>query len=490
MSHINKDDPSSKDSLSELEKLLKAIFLMGKDGYHYAVLKDKSNPYAVRINSRVFRNFAIKELAAQGRSTKPRDVADIIDQCKAIAEGSGAARDFLSRVAPNGNRIIIDSGNSDNTHFAVSEDGVEIIYENSPYTFARSGIVVDTPLPVLGDKANLKKIGWYLNLSKPDELLLIAWISYVLAHPKVEATKYPLLVLAGSQGQGKSFTSNLILKLTDPTNFGLRVMPNTPKDLAIMTNSNHVVAFDNLRSITDTQSDLLCMASTRGNYTGRQLFTDADTSSIRLHAPVILNGIHQLISQPDLAQRSIQLNLKPIDPKSRKSEADMFAKLEQDFPYIFGGLLEYIAAIFAAMPNAQVVDAERMIDFSKWLAAMEVVDQVPVGTYQSLYSSVVEEGQLDVLQGSLLGDAMYAFGMKQQVRPWTGTPAQLLTALNASANTDIMRSPDWPRNPISLSKKMAGIKAPLEALGVLVNFTRGKERTYTVGLKEGISDAY
>ena len=490
MSNINNNDPSPEDGLSELESLLNARFLMGKDGYHFAVLKDKLNPYAVKINSRQFKNFLIVILAAQGRSTKPRDLADIIDQCKAIAESSGAARDFLFRVAPNGDGIIIDSGNAENIHFAVSANGVDIISKNSPYTFATGGVVVDTPLPVLGDKSHLKKLGWYLNLNKTDELLLIAWISYVLAHPKVETTKYPLLILAGSQGQGKSFLSNLILKLTDPTNFGLRVMPNTPKDLAIMTNSNHVVAFDNLRSLTDAQSDLLCMASTRGNFTGRQLFTDADTSSIRLHAPVILNGIHQLVSQPDLAQRSIQLNLLPIHPTSRKSEVAMFAKLQEDFPYIFGGLLEYIAEVFGAMPKAEIVHAERMIDFSKWLAAMELVDQVDVGTYQALYSSIVEEGQLEVVQGSLLGDAIYAFGMKQQDRPWTGTPAQLLSALNASAKTDLMRSPEWPRNPISLSKKMAGIKAPLEALGVIITFTRGKDRTYTVSLKDGVSDAY
>lgn len=462
---------------------------LGTDGYHYALLQDKSNPYAVKINSRPFRHYLISTLSLQGTSMKPRELDDLVEQFKAFAETSGNQGQVFVRVAPYEDGIEIDIGDSAHTHYRVDSNGVSAI-KDSTTILGRSPQSSDLPIPVLGNKDDVFRIRKYLNLNDANKMLLIAWLSYVLAHPKTETAKFPLLVLFGSQGYGKSFLTNLLLKLIDPGSYGLRVMPNTAKELAIMTNSSHVVAFDNIRYLSNALSDALCMASTGGNHTGRQLYTDADTNSIRLHAAIILNGIHAFINQPDLAQRCIQLDLLPIDQANRKSESELLAQLDEEMPYIFGGLLEYISAIFAALPKVEVINPERMIDFSRWLAAMEMVDNVPATVYQSLYSHTVEEGQLDVVQSSSLGDALYAFGMKQQVGSWVGTPQKLLETLNAAVSPETKRAPDWPKNAISLSKKIAGIKAPLETVGVIVEKGRGKERNYTVSLKEGVADIY
>lgn len=42
-------DQASKNLSSDLESVLNAEFWMGKNGYHYAILKDQPNRYAVRI---------------------------------------------------------------------------------------------------------------------------------------------------------------------------------------------------------------------------------------------------------------------------------------------------------------------------------------------------------------------------------------------------------------------------------------------------------
>lgn len=483
-------DQASKKLSSDLERTLNAEFWMGKNGNQYAILKDKSNRIAVKMSSRKFSNYVSMTLEDIGRPLKSRELTEYIERCKAIAEQSMRLMQFHTRVSPLLNGIVIDRGDVERTQFSVNESGVEIIQRDSTEVFESSNQSIEFPLPVLEGKENFFRLRKYLNLNDAEKVLLIAWISYVLAHPKTETAKFPILVLFGSQGYGKSFLSKLLICLIDPSTYGLRVMPKTPKELAIMTNSSHVIAFDNIRFLTNEMSDALCMASTGGNFIGRQLYTDADINSIRLHAAIILNGIHQFISQPDLAQRCIQLNLLPIDQSSRKSDAELMTQLEREIPHIFGGLLQYISAIFAALPDAKVINPERMIDFSQWLSAMEFVDQVPPGVYQGLYSILVQEGQREVLHDNLLGDALYAFGMKQQYRPWVGTSTELLKQLNADASPEILRSSDWPKNAISLSRKIAGIKAPLEALGVLVSLSRGKLRNVTIELKEGMSDLY
>ena len=59
-----------------------------------------------------------------------------------------------------------------------------------------------------GDYGLLKK---YVNVSAVDFVLLVAWIAYTLAHPKVPTTKYLHLVILGDQGSGKSTLSSLLL---------------------------------------------------------------------------------------------------------------------------------------------------------------------------------------------------------------------------------------------------------------------------------------
>jgi hypothetical protein len=50
------------------------------------------------------------------------------------------------------------------------------------------------------------------------------------------------------------------------------------------------------------------------------------------------------------------------------------------------GLLELITKIPTHLPTIEVAHPERIIDIVRWLAAMEKVDGVPAGVYQTQYS--------------------------------------------------------------------------------------------------------
>lgn len=103
------------------------------------------------------------------------------------------------------------------------------------------------------------------------------------------------------------------------------------------------------------------------------------------------------MDQPDLAQRCLALQTLVIPEERRKSEVAMAAELEVDLPAIQRGLFDLIAKIFEQLPHAKVTSPTRMLDFSKWLAAMELVDGAPAGTYQDVYCDALLQGQLNAL---------------------------------------------------------------------------------------------
>ena len=59
--------------------------------------------------------------------------------------------------------------------------------------------------------------------------------------------------------------------------------------------------------------------------------------------PVILNGIEDVVIRPDLADRSIFLNLQNIADDKRKAEKQFWSEFEAAHPRILGALLDGVA---------------------------------------------------------------------------------------------------------------------------------------------------
>jgi hypothetical protein len=451
------------------------------DGITYAVINEKGNPYLLPIRSKEFFNFVRTSLAKSGEAPKSHQVQEVIEQLDANASIEGHVIDARYRVAEltEGEGIAIDLGDEKHTHVLVTPGNVEIVSKNSPCLFYRTTVCRPMGIPASsGDLSPLKK---YVNLNDVDRLLLLAWISYTLAHPKIASSKYPILVLQGDQGTGKSsLVNNIILPLIDPTMLGMQVFPGNSKDLCIALQNTHVLAYDNMRGFNQSMSDILCIASTGGAISNRALYTNSDISLQPLHGALILNGIHSFVTHSDLAQRCLSVRTKELPEKHRKSEAEIAREYQDDFPIIFRGVLDLIAKVFLHIDDVELKHPERMIDFVRWLAAMEKVDGAPSGTYQAVYSSNLNDAQLDSLLEHTLADAVFRFATEHISGSWSGTPSRLLNELNDCAQRTTQHSRDWPHNAISLSKKLNSLKASFKGQGIEIEFTRGKQRTITI----------
>jgi hypothetical protein len=462
-------------------------FRLVRDQYgRGAILGEGGNAFLTFLDSQEAANRIRRSAHAQGVALRTRDVNEVVEILQSHADANAPTVRAYYRVAPIENGIELDLGDEAQTRVRITPGQVQVLETGSQAVFYRSSMT--RPLVQPAEKGDLRRLDRYVNLHPIQRLLFIAWLSYTLAHPKVPGTSYVILVLLSMQGSGKSFLcKHIISALADPSRTGVQVFPLHPKDFMVAARNAHVLAYDNLRGIRPTMSDMLCVASTGGTFGTRKLYTDADQHVEELHVALVLNGIHPFVDQPDLAQRCLPLQMQPFDETGRRSEGALLDELATDMPAIFRGLLDLIAKVLVHLPSVEPEHPARMIDFVRWLSAMEKVYGAPPGAFQLEYERVLTQFQRDSLQEHALAEGVLAFVDSLAHDRWEGTPEDLLERLCDVVSPVARRSRDWPSNPIALSKRLRSLEGGFRSQGIGIEFSRGKHRRITLIKLGGMS---
>ena len=221
----------------------------------------------------------------------------------------------------------------------------------------------------------------FLNVrSDADFVLVIAWTLACLRN----RGPYPVMVLSGEQGSAKSTFSAILRALLDPNTAPLRALPREDRDLFIAASNGHVLAFDNVSGLPAWISDTLCRLATGGGFAVRQLYSDQDEVLFDAARPVILNGIEDIVTRPDLADRAVFLMLEPIPEERRRPEQELWTAFEAQRPRILGVLLDAASKGLAMLPQTRLDKLPRMADFALWAAACETA-LWRAGTFWSAY---------------------------------------------------------------------------------------------------------
>src|SRR5262249_21162786 len=117
--------------------------------------------------------------------------------------------------------------------------------------------------------------------------------------------------------------------------------------------SGHVLAWDNVSGLPAWISDTLCRLATGGGFAVRQLYTDQDEVLFDASRPVILNGIEDIVTRPDLADRAMLLTLEPIPEERRRPEQELWAAFEKERPRILGVLLDAVVEGLKRLPGTR-----------------------------------------------------------------------------------------------------------------------------------------
>jgi hypothetical protein len=385
------------------------------------------------------------------------------------------------RVAGLNRRLYLDLADDQWRAVEIGAGGWRVI-KNPPVRFRRAAGMLALPIPEAG--SSIKKLRRFLNVrNKRDFILIVSWLLAALR----DRGPYPVLALAGEQGAAKSTLAAVLRGLVDPNSAALRALPREDRDLFIAATNGHMLAFDNVSGLPTWISDTLCRLATGGGFAVRQLYTDRDEVLFDATRPVILNGIEDVVTRPDLADRAILLNLDPIPGNRRRPEKEFWAAFERERPGILGALLNAVSRGLRMRHRTHLKDLPRMADFALWATACETAMCRP-GTFANAYSANLSDAVENVIDADPVGSAVGSFMAVRTV--WTGTASDLLGALNQEAGETVRKDKTWPATPRGLSGRLRRAAPFLRKIGTEISFDReGRPRTRTITISKAADGA-
>jgi len=302
------------DILLELAKAAATLFHTPADDA-YADITVNGHRETHRIKSKTFRQWLSRRYYIAVKSAPNNEaMTSAIFILEAMARFDGEQREVHLRVAESGNSIYIDLADNTWRAIEISADGWKLV-DTPPVRFRRAPGSLPLPEPVSGGDINALRE--YLNVSSDSNFILA--VSWLLAALRSRGP-YPVLVLAGEHGAAKTSFTRVLRDLVDPQAIEPAALSREDRELFISANNRHVLAFDNVSGIATWISDTLCRLATGGGFAVRALYTDDDEKLFTATRPVILNGIEDIVSRPDLADRALFLHLEPIPDDKRKTE--------------------------------------------------------------------------------------------------------------------------------------------------------------------------
>lgn len=432
-----------------------------------------------RLNGDAFaRDLSLKAFEATGRVPSKAAIEETVRilEAKAIAYGP-CWKEWL-RVGERDGKLYVDLGCPRWRAVEISASGPEII-ECHDLPFVRPEGMQALPDPVFGEENAINDLRTFVNADSDEDFhLIVAWVLNSIR----AAEEYPLLILNGEQGTGKSTLSRLLRSIVDPHAIDMLSAPKEDRDMFVLAQHAHLVALDNLSKVENWMSDGLCILATGGTLISRTLHSNDGLTILEAKRPVILNGIPTLADRPDLAQRSITVRLKPVPAEERRTSADIKREWEAAAPRILGTLLEALARGLRDVEGITLDRLPRMAGFAKFMVAAAPGLGLDGSALFNAYLANQSELASTAFENDPVATAIVALMGATYSGEWHGTPTELLEALSDPKITPerVTNSFAWPRKAQKLGDAVARISPALRDRGIDVQKRHSGKTFYEI----------
>lgn len=422
------------------------------------------------VRSSTFRHWLHHRYFKKTRSAPNREaMTTALSTLEAQALFEGECQRVYTRTASRKGLIYVDLCDERWRAVEIDERGWRVV-NTPPVRFIRARGMLPLPTPVRG--GSVHDLRHFINIKSDDDfVLLVSWMVAALR----DRGPYPILVVRGEEGTGKSTLVNCIRALVDPNKVPLRTLPRDERDLYIAAGNGYLLTFDNVSTLPQWLSDALCRLSTGGGFATRQLYTDQDELLITVSRAAILNGIEDFVARSDLADRCIFLSLAPIASRDRCDEEEMKASFESERPAIFGALLNAIVFGLRELPTVRLESLPRMADFAKWATACEGWT-FEEDAFAKAYSRNRRRAVGDVIEADPIASAIVL--LMRRDAEWEGRSAELLSELERIVGEKVAKSRSWPDTPRGLRARLQRVQAPLRKVGIVVIFAPEQRRNF------------
>jgi hypothetical protein len=250
----------------------------------------------------------------------------------------------------------------------------------------------------------------------------------------------------------------------------LQAPPRDERDLVISAGNRHVLAYDNASGIAPWLSDALCRVASGAGFAKRQLYTDDEEILFDGARPITLNGIDDIVSRDDLADRSVFGFCSRVPDDRRREEAEFWDSFHKAHPAILGALLDAASTGLRRLSLVQPPQLPRMADFAAWAIACEAhfwKEGAFLGAYQANIAGAAES----MVRASPVANAVRELA-KGLAKPTEYTATNLLAALTPLVTEATAKSKAWPRSPNGLSHRLRRTAPNLRRVGVGIEFNR------------------
>jgi hypothetical protein len=256
----------------------------------------------------------------------------------------------------------------------------------------------------------------------------------------------PHLVLSAEQGSGKTTFARRLKSLVDPDKADVvPTLPDNDADLFAIVGTQTVVVVDNASSLK--APDQFAALSTGAAIAKRALYTDDERAIFNARTSIIFTTVlDNITKRPDVRDRMLRIETPRIDPKKRKTEAELDAAWAAERPHLLADLLDIASRALARLPAVKAASDAGLLPPLPRLAdaalVAEAAAQVAGWKPGLLLEAINEMRSSDAARQ--LEDDPYAVRVRTLLeqapgRTWTGTAQDLVVALQ------VLGGPELPR---------------------------------------------
>lgn len=393
-----KENPVKKLAKFATSKMIKVCTSQSDSTRVFAVVKMNNHFETVELdkkNSRTIHWLMVTASDILNEIYSEDTCANVIGflRAKASMNDKIKSEEIHLRIAYAYGEIYYDFSRADWKLIKITKDEITFVdySENTPMFIRTSKISqqVDPNLRPNGDP--LDKFAKLTKIPNP-ELFKVQIVTTF-----IEGLSMPVLAIHGHAGASKSTTLSMVKRIIDPSGKrnedNLKSFPHGEDNFVTSLSSSYFSGFENISHIDMEISNTLCRAVTGGSFDKRAQYTNGDVYSTSIKRKIGINGIDFIISQSDLADRTILYELERIPEDQRKSDKFIEEVFKELLPDMLGQIFQTLQKVLETVDEVekQIKKLPRMANFGIFGEAIYQAWGHKQGEFLKLYNESIQK---------------------------------------------------------------------------------------------------